>query len=515
MTATSPIERVVLTHLQIPLKEPFRISGGEVAIKDAILVTVETSSGIGHGESSPMAAGFGYSADTPEGCWDDLDDTDRPQPDRPAVDSPEDIAALAVGLDGSRFAVAGAETALWDLLGQAHHATIAELLGAIDEQISLGVQSGLAVGLYPTIVELLKAIETHLAEGYRRVKIKIQPGSDVELVRAVRQHFGDIPLMVDANGAYTAADLDVFRQLDDFDLLMFEQPMAAGRPRRPGRAAEGASRRRSASTRRPRRSSRPPRRSAAGPAGSSTSRSSASGGSGRPGRSTTSASEHGVACWVGTMPELGIGQAAGIHLAALANCKYPTDIEPSARWFVDDYVVPPLELSVPGPVQRPDPARPRLPGRPGQGPALPGPPGRVHGQDDRVGSATADRPRTVDPPVRSLDDRLASRREFLAAATAGLARRRPERIGRSGRSPPIIDTHDHLWDLTKLPAPLAGAGDPPAPQLPLGRLPRGDAGAERRQGDLHGSGRRPVAARAEAGTWPRSAGAATRPWPPR
>ena len=68
MTATSPIERVVLTHLQVPLKETFRISGGEVAIKDAILVTVETSSGIGQGESSPMAAGFGYSVDTPEGC---------------------------------------------------------------------------------------------------------------------------------------------------------------------------------------------------------------------------------------------------------------------------------------------------------------------------------------------------------------------------------------------------------------------------------------------------------------
>ena len=72
VTASSPIERVVLTHLQIPLKEPFRISSGEVAIKDAILVSVETASAIGLGESSPMAGGFGYSTDTPEGCWDDL-----------------------------------------------------------------------------------------------------------------------------------------------------------------------------------------------------------------------------------------------------------------------------------------------------------------------------------------------------------------------------------------------------------------------------------------------------------
>ena len=111
--------------------------------------------------------------------------------------------------------------------GQARHATIAELLGASDLRIDLGVESGLAVGLYPSIVELIKTIETHLEAGYRRVKIKIQPGEDVELVRAVRQHFGDVPLMVDANGSYTVADLDVFRELDQYDLLMFEQPMAA------------------------------------------------------------------------------------------------------------------------------------------------------------------------------------------------------------------------------------------------------------------------------------------------
>ena len=72
MTTMGPIERVVLTHLRIPFKESFRISAGEVSVKDAILVAVETTSGIGVGESSPMAAGFGYSSDTPAGCWDDL-----------------------------------------------------------------------------------------------------------------------------------------------------------------------------------------------------------------------------------------------------------------------------------------------------------------------------------------------------------------------------------------------------------------------------------------------------------
>jgi O-succinylbenzoate synthase len=347
MTATGPIERVVLTHLQVPLKETFRISGGEVAIKDAIVVTVETSSGIGHGESSPMAAGFGYSTDTPDGCWDDLVATIAPDLIGQTVDSTADIAAQTSTWRASRFAIAGAETALWDLLGQSHHVTIAALLGAIDEQISLGVQSGLAVGLYPSVVELLKTIETHLAEGYRRVKIKIQPGRDIELVRAVRQHFGEIPLMIDANGAYTVADLDIFRELDDFDLLMFEQPMAAA-------DLDGLSQLQRAvvtpvcldeTAETLEHTAESIRRGACRIVNLKIQR---VGGLGPAREIHDLCRQHGIACWVGSMPELGLGQAYGIHLGTLANCKYPADIEPSARWFVDDYVAPPLELSSPG-----------------------------------------------------------------------------------------------------------------------------------------------------------------------
>ena len=219
--------------------------------------------------------------------------------------------------------------------------------GAIDEQINLGVQSGLAVGLYPSIVELLKAIEIHLAEGYRRVKIKIRPGSDVELVRAVRQHFGEIPLMVDANGAYSVADLDVFRELDDFDLLMFEQPMALS-------DLDGLARLQKAVTtpvcidetaETHAQTEEAIRRGACRIVNLKIQR---VGGLGPAREIHDLCHQQGIACWVGSMPELGVGQAYGIHLATLANCKYPTDVEPSARWFVDDYVAPPLELSAPG-----------------------------------------------------------------------------------------------------------------------------------------------------------------------
>jgi O-succinylbenzoate synthase len=344
---TDPIERVSLTHLQIPLKEPFRISSGEVAVKDAILVTVETASGVGVGESSPMAASFGYSSDTPEGCWNDLSEHMAPSLLGRTFSTPYDIEALRSTWSGSRFAMAGAETACWDLLGRARRATIADLLGAAPEQIGLGIESGLAVGLYPTVVELLRAIETHLAEGYRRVKIKIKPGHDVELVHAVRQHFGEIPLMVDANAAYTIADLDVFRALDEYDLLMFEQPMASDDL--DGLAALQAEVNtpicldESADTLEGTREA--VRRSACRIVNLKIQR---VGGLGPALALHDHCFRHGVACWVGTMPELGVGQAHGIHLASLFNCKYPTDIQPSARWFVDDYVVPPIELSAPG-----------------------------------------------------------------------------------------------------------------------------------------------------------------------
>lgn len=344
---TDPIERVTLTHLQIPFKEPFRISGGEVAVKDAILVTVETPSGVGIGESSPMAASFGYSSDTPDGCWDDLTARIAPSLLGKTFSTVDDIAALRADWSGSRFAMAGAETACWDLLARARRATIADLLGAPLERIALGVESGLAVGLYPTIVELLKTIETHLAEGYRRVKIKIAPGQDVELVRAVRQHFGEIPLMVDANAAYTVADLDVFRELDGYDLEMIEQPMAAndldGLALLQTEIATPVCLDETAET--PEALAEAIRRGACRIVNLKIQR---VGGFGPALAMHDLCFREGVACWVGTMPELGVGQAQGIHLAALINCKYPTDIEPSARWFVDDYVAPRIELNAPG-----------------------------------------------------------------------------------------------------------------------------------------------------------------------
>ncbi|WP_422926681.1 o-succinylbenzoate synthase [Singulisphaera sp. PoT] len=341
---TAPVERVCLTHLQIPLKEPFRISGTEVGLKDAILLVVETRDAIGLGECSPGPASGCESLD---GCWIELTERIAPSLLGRTFNSVDDIATLAATWSGGRCARAGAETACWDLLGQARHATIAELLGASSEQLERSIESGLSLGLYPTVVELLKTIETHLAEGYRRVKIEIEPGRDVELVRAVRQHFGDIPLMVEASGAYTNRDLDIFRELDDLDLLMFEQPMAAddidglvqlqravATPVCLDETANSVERATEAIGR--------------GACKVVSLKLQYLGGFGPAVALHDHCYKHGVSCWVGTIPELGVGRAQGLHLATLGNCRYPTDIEPSPRWFVDDYVVPLIEHSAPG-----------------------------------------------------------------------------------------------------------------------------------------------------------------------
>ena len=347
-SASLRIDRIDLVHLRIPLKEPFRISGGAVSEKDAILVRIEAGGVVGYGESSPMAAGFGYSSDTPEGCWDELVREICPRLVGQRIDALAGATALVHSMPGSNFAKTGAETALWDLWGKSVGKPLAALLGGVRDR----VESGLAVGLYATTEELLDRIAQHMPDGYRRLKIKIKPGADVRLVAAVRERFGDIPLFVDANAAYTASDIPIFRELDRFRLMMFEQPFATddwdglARLQRevetPLCVDESA---KSAAT-----TAELIRRGCCKIVNIKIQR---VGGLCPALEIHDLCRQAGIPCWVGTMPELGVGQAQGVHLAALANCTFPTDIEPSLRLFVDDYTEPPIEMDKQGMISVP------------------------------------------------------------------------------------------------------------------------------------------------------------------
>ena len=215
------IDRVVLTHVLVPLVEPFRISSGAIAAKDGIVVALHSDGLTGYGESSPMSGSF-YSVDTPAKSWDELCNVVVPGIIGQAFEGPEDWNAALDKLPAGNFTKTGVETAFWDIEAQRQHKPLHEMLGGTTTQ----VRSGLAVGLYDDVNEMLRTIERYLVDGYHRVKLKIEPRHDIEIVRAARKRFGNIPLFVDANGAYSLQHLDVFRALDDFDLMMFEQPFA-------------------------------------------------------------------------------------------------------------------------------------------------------------------------------------------------------------------------------------------------------------------------------------------------
>ncbi|MEK6570175.1 MAG: o-succinylbenzoate synthase, partial [Bacteroidota bacterium] len=186
-------------------------------------------------------------------------------------------------------------------------------------------------------------IERYLTEGYKRVKIKIEPGWDLEPVKEVRKHFKNVPLMVDANAAYTRNDISLFQQLDEFDLIMFEQPLAKSdleghaelqaKVRTPvcldESAADIAAVKKAISL---------------GSCKIINIKVQRMGGLGKSKEVHDLCQQANIPVWAGTMPELGIGSVQAIHIATLPNFSYPTDVESSSRWFVDDIIEPWIEV---------------------------------------------------------------------------------------------------------------------------------------------------------------------------
>ncbi len=342
------IKSISLHSVRVPLVEPFRISNGAVAEKDAILVEVMTRDEVvGWGEASPMSGTF-YSADTPESVWSSLTASLIP-------------AVLSAGeVDVTRFyekirtqpsdpfAKAGIEGALWDAYAKTLGVPLCELLGAQARPIP----SGVAIGIYDQVADLLERVDRYTAQGYRRVKIKIEPGWDIEPVAAVRARFPNLPLMVDANAAYSIADATVFRELDAHGLMMIEQPLAreahaeAGELQRQLRtplcADESAESTEALASLIENDAARIINIKVQRVGGLSEAR-----------LMLAVARAAGLECWVGTMPELGVASAQGLHLATLDGFTYPTDIEASTRWYVDDVIAPGIEIDARGYIQLP------------------------------------------------------------------------------------------------------------------------------------------------------------------
>ena len=349
MSDSIAVSSVVLRRVRVQFVEPFRISNGVVAEKDAIAIELATAQGIiGWGEASPMSGSF-YSAATPDSSWNVLREQLVPTLFSAGQIYPATFFEVLRDQPADPFAKAGIEGALWDAYANTRQRALYELFG-IERR---PVPSGVAIGIFETVDELIERVRRYIAEGYQRVKIKIQPAWDVEPVAAVRAQFPQLPLMVDANAAYTLDDVDIFRELDRFDLMMIEQPLAAEAIEEAGElqaqlstplcADESAESLTALDQLIKHRAARIVNIKVQRVGGLSEAR-----------LMLEAASVAGIRCWVGTMPELGIASAQALHLAMHSAFSFPTDIEASSRWYIDDIVEPAIQIDQGGFVRVPN-----------------------------------------------------------------------------------------------------------------------------------------------------------------
>jgi o-succinylbenzoate synthase len=337
------IKKVVLHRVRIPFVEPFRISNGVVAEKESILVEAETDEGIvGWGEASPMTGTF-YSADTPESCWQSLKKELIPRLLELGAFDPAQLYKQLRRLPAPAFAKAGVEGAVWDAFANTKQTALCDLFGIARRAVS----SGVAIGIFDTVDELLERVQRYVAQGYRRVKIKIQPGWDIDPVSAVRARFPEVDLMVDANAAYTIADEGIFRELDRFGLMMIEQPLPAYAIDEAGELQAMLQTRLCADESAESLASveRLVEKQAARIINIKVQR---VGGLSEALLMLSAARAADLECWVGTMPELGIASGQALHLAMHEGFSFPTDVEASRRWYVDDIVEPLIEIDADG-----------------------------------------------------------------------------------------------------------------------------------------------------------------------
>jgi o-succinylbenzoate synthase len=212
--------RIELREIRLPLREVFEISTGARQNRRILLIRVEGEGATGWGECV-AAEDPGYSYETTETAWHVLTEFLLPELVGHEVLGPEDVLGPVPWFRGHPMARAGVEMAIWDLHAKLLEMPLWDFVGGASDPVPVGV----SVGLQADVDTLLRRIEGYLDEGYARIKVKIKPGRDVEMMRKVRERFPDTPLMADANSAYTLRDLDRLRELDELELTMIEQPL--------------------------------------------------------------------------------------------------------------------------------------------------------------------------------------------------------------------------------------------------------------------------------------------------
>jgi len=329
------VRRISLREIRLPLREPFRISSGTVTDRRIILVHLESADGTAAWSECVAGETPNYSSETVDTAWLVLQWL-APRLLAAPVSPRDTDAVLRRDVRGHRMAAAALEMGMWELAAREHGVPLARLLGGTREHVDVGI----SLGIQADPAALVERAQRAVAEGYRRIKLKIEPGRDMQFVAAVRAAIGrDVPLSVDANAAYTPADTEHLARLDELGLVMIEQPFEAGdllrhaalqrRLRTPLCLDESITS-----------VARVEDMIALGSGRVVNIKPGRIGGFTEALRIHDACAAAGIPVWCGGMLESGIGRGHNVALASLPNFTLPGDISPSARYWARDVVTP-------------------------------------------------------------------------------------------------------------------------------------------------------------------------------
>jgi len=344
--------RLDLYLVEMELVHKFETSFGATKRRQGVIVRIEDDSGeVGWGEA-PADSEPLYSYETSETAFYIISNFLAESALR--SNNPEEFLDRVKLIRGHNMAKAGVEMALWDLKAKREGMPLWKLLGGVREEI----ESGVSVGIEESIEKLLGTISSYLEKGYRRIKLKIKPGWDYEVLKSVREEYPDILLQVDANAAYELNDWPLLKKLDEFDLLMLEQPLdyddivdhsvLARMLKTPICLDE--------SIKKPEDAYRAYRLGSCSIINIKPAR---VGGLINTRKIHDFCASVGMPVWIGGLLETGVGRGHQVAAATLPNIRFPNDISASDRYYEKDIVDPPWSLTQEGTI--------RVPNKPGIG----------------------------------------------------------------------------------------------------------------------------------------------------
>jgi o-succinylbenzoate synthase len=334
------VEQIVLRHIRMPLVHFFETSFGRTCDRDIVLVEVQSGGISGWGEVTAGENPF-YNEEWTDSIWPLLIDYVCPRVLNFELDSPVGVYARTAHIRGHNMTRGGVEAAVWDLQARIAGQPLWQAIGGgARQEISCGV----SIGIQNTVEELLEKIQAELDAGYQRIKLKIKPGWDVDVIRRVRERFPAIKLMADANSAYTLADTEHLKKLDEFYLMMIEQPLAHDD------IIDHAVLQRELETplcldeciRSAHHAEQAIRLDAGRIINIKLGR---VGGFAEAKRVHDVCQANSIPVWCGGMLESGIGRAHNIALSTLPNFVLPGDVSASKRYWKRDIIKPPVEVT--------------------------------------------------------------------------------------------------------------------------------------------------------------------------